>query len=80
MAKRKSKSSLPVWAKYLLGFMLTIFLAALIYENKKYVRRAYRYFTYHYIKTKVSPTDFPLGYEIHGIDLSHYQNDVTGTN
>lgn len=76
MAKKKSKSTLPKWAKYLLGFVLLCLLAASIYENRKYVRRAYRYFTYHYTKTKVSPTDFPLGYDVHGIDISHYQTDV----
>ncbi len=76
MAKKKSKSTLPVWAKYVLGFVLLLSIAALVYENKKYVRRAYRYFSYRYIKTKVSATDFPLGYEIHGIDISHYQSDV----
>ena len=76
MAKKKSKSTLPKWAKYFLVFALLSLLAAIIYENKKYVRRAYRYFTYHYTKTKVKPTDFPLGYSIHGIDISHYQSEV----
>lgn len=76
MAKRKSKSSLPTWAKYLFSAVLLFLLCTLLYENKKYVRRAFRYVTHKYIKTKVSPTDFPLGYDIHGIDISHYQNNV----
>jgi lysozyme len=76
MAKKKSKSTLPKWAKYFLVFALLSLLAATLYENKKYVRRAFRYFTHRYIKTKVSPTDFPLGYSIHGIDISRYQSEV----
>ncbi|MES2621239.1 MAG: GH25 family lysozyme [Bacteroidota bacterium] len=76
MVKKKSKASLPKWAKYLLVFALLCLLAAAIYENKKYVHRAFRYFTHRYIKTKVRPTDFPLGYSIHGIDISHYQKEV----
>lgn len=76
MGKKKSKSGLPKWAKYLFFFTFVCFCIATLFENRKYVRRAYRYFSYHYTKTKVSPTDFPLGYNIHGIDLSHYQSDV----
>ncbi len=51
-------------------------IASLVYENKKYVRRAYRYLVHRYTKEAVRPTDFPLGYSIHGIDISHYQNAV----
>ena len=76
MAKKSAKSKLPKWTKYFFGFALICFLTVTIFENRKYVRRAYRYFTYQYIKTKVKPTDFPLGYSIHGIDVSHYQREV----
>lgn len=56
--------------------VIASFLVSLVYENKRYVRRAYRYFVHRYTKTQVKPTDFPLGYSIHGIDISHYQNEV----
>ena len=76
MAKKKSRSNFPRWTKYLIGFVLVSTLLLTLYENKKYIRRAYRYLSHRYINTAVSPTDFPLGYDIHGIDLSHYQSNV----
>ena len=76
MAKKKSNAKRPVWSKYVFGFVVVVVFIALAYENKKYMRKAYRYFSYKYIKTKVRVTDFPLGYDIHGIDVSHYQNNV----
>ncbi len=73
---RKSKGKLPRWVKYLLVIVSLIVLTALIYENKKYFHRAFRYLVHRYAKTKVRPTDFPLGYSTHGIDISHYQSNI----
>lgn len=79
MAKQKKSSSkkstaLPKWLKVSLWVMLLLAVIALVYENKKYIRRAYRYFSHKYIKTQWKRTDFPLDYEVHGIDISHYQD------
>jgi len=74
MAKKKSK--LSKWAKIVLWFLLLIAIVIVSYQNKKYFRHAYRYFTYHYNKISAKPTDFPDGYEVHGIDISHFQNIV----
>ncbi|MCS6934428.1 MAG: glycoside hydrolase family 25 protein [Chitinophagales bacterium] len=70
----KKSTSLPRWLKWSLWTILILTGIALIYENKRYIRRAYRYFTHKYTKTQWKPSDFPLEYEIHGIDISHYQD------
>ncbi len=60
----------------MLWLCFLLLAAALLYQNKKYFRRAYQRLVYHYTKASVKPSDFPDGYAIHGIDLSHYQNFV----
>ena len=74
MAKKNSK--MPRWVKITLWFLLFLFVVIVSYQNKKYFRRAYRYFTHHYYKTSSRPSDFPTGFEIHGIDISHFQDVV----
>jgi lysozyme len=74
MAKKKSK--LPKWAKVSLWFLLLLAIVIISYQNKKYCRHVYRYLTYHYNKSSSNPSFFPDGYEIHGIDISHFQNIV----
>lgn len=76
MAKKKSKSKFPRWAKILLGVVLLFALVIAVYENQKYFRRAYRYFSAKYIKTDWKKTDFPDKYSLHGIDVSHYQDEI----
>ena len=76
MARKKLKSTFPKWAKYLLLLVVICALAMAIFENKKYFRRIYRHLVHRYTKTTFRPSDFPDGYDIHGIDLSHYQEDV----
>lgn len=76
MARKKSNATFPLWARYLLVTALLISMGMWCFDNKKYFRRAYRYFTHHYIKTTFKPSDFPDGYAIHGIDISHYQDEV----
>lgn len=76
MARKKTPSTFPVWARYLLVIVLLTAIGMWSFENKKYFRRAYRYFTHHYIKTTFKPSDFPDGYAIHGIDVSHYQDEI----
>jgi lysozyme len=71
-SKSKGKAS----GKYFLSLLCLIVLLFIAYENKRYISRGIRYLSHRYIKTTVSPTDFPLGYSIHGIDISHYQKDV----
>jgi lysozyme len=72
MAKRKFSFSLLL--KRSMMVLLTITLAMVIYENKKYLRRAYRFLTHAYYKTNFRPTDFPDNYNVHGIDISHFQD------
>jgi len=74
MAKKKSK--MPRWVKTILWFFLLFAIVIVSYQNKKYFRRAYRYFTHHYYKTSSKPSDFPAGFEVHGIDISHFQDVV----
>ena len=74
MAKRKSKQ--PRWVKVSLWLLLLIAIVIVAYHYKKYFRHAYRYFTYHYYKISSSPSDFPEGYQIHGIDVSHFQDII----
>ncbi len=74
MAKQKSKTLL--WTKRLLQIILVAVLILFIYQNRKYVRRAYRYITHRYYKTNFKPSDFPDGYEVHGIDVSHFQDVI----
>jgi lysozyme len=74
MAKKKSK--MPRWVKITLWFLLLLAVVIVSYQNKKYFRRAYRYFTYRYYKTSSRPSDFPDGFEVHGIDISHFQDVV----
>jgi lysozyme len=73
---KKSSSRIPQWVKISVILLLLLTTAALAFNNQKYIRRAIRYISHRYIKTAVKPTDFPLGYDIHGIDVSHYQTDV----
>ncbi len=70
------RTRLPRWAKITLWMLLLLAVAIISYQNKKYFRRAYRYFTYHYNKTNTQPSDFPDGYAVHGIDISHFQEIV----
>lgn len=74
MAKRKSK--LPKWATKILWLLLLLAVIMVLYLNRKYFRRAYRYFTYHYHKTSSKPSDFPMGFAVHGIDVSHFQDVI----
>jgi lysozyme len=55
-------------------------LLFIVYENKKYIRRAYRFVTHHYYKTNFKPSDFPGGFEVHGIDVSHFQDVIDWKN
>jgi len=74
MAKKKLKQ--PTWAKIILWFLVVMAIVIVSYENKKYFRHAYRYFTYHYYKVSSNPSDFPEGFEVHGIDVSHFQDII----
>jgi len=74
MARKKAKT--PLWIKRLLQVVLIGVLVAVLYQNKKYIRRAYRYITHRYYKTNFKPSDFPDGYEVHGIDVSHFQDVI----
>lgn len=67
---------MPRWVKTILWFLLLVAVVIVSYQNKKYFRRAYRYFTHRYYKTSSKPSDFPDGFEVHGIDISHFQDVV----
>ncbi len=57
-------------------FAFIAIVALAVYFNKKYVRRAYRYFAHRYFRKEFKKTDFPEDYDIHGIDISHYQDRI----
>lgn len=71
--KPKPKTGLPRWAKLTLVTVLILFVLGEAYENRRLFRKAYRYLSYKYYKRTFKPTDFPVSYDIHGIDISHYQ-------
>ncbi len=72
----KSRKTLSPWVKIPLWVLLVLSVLLLAFENKKYLRRAYRHFVHRYQKTNWRPTDFPASYDIHGIDVSHYQEEI----
>lgn len=78
MAKRRSTSKasrkLPSWVTTSLWLLVLLVTVVVLFENRKYIRRTYRYFTQQYTKKQWKPTDFPLKYTIHGLDVSHYQD------
>jgi len=78
--KAKAKSKLPLWVRRTFWVVLIMMIAAGIYENKKYVRRTYRYFAHKYYKQTFKPSDFPEEYDIHGIDVSHFQDVIDWKN
>ena len=67
---------MPRWATRILWLLFLLAVVMVLYQNKKYFRRAYRYFTYHYYKTSSKPSDFPEGFAINGIDVSHFQDVI----
>lgn len=71
--KKRSKGGWVKWAKALVVISVIGLLLWLLFANKKYIRRACRYVAHRYYKTNFGPTDFPQAYEVHGIDISHYQ-------
>lgn len=72
-ANAKPKKGLPRWVKYTLISIVILFVLGEAYENRRLFRKAYRYLSYRYYKRTFKPTDFPVTYDIHGIDISHYQ-------
>jgi lysozyme len=75
VAKRKKKSSFSI-TKWVMVFNLLAVLFLLVYFYKPiriYTLRAYRYYIASQTKTKFQKSDFPKGYKVHGIDISHYQ-------
>lgn len=73
---RKAKSKFGSGWYYLLVVVLLFAFAFVVFQNQRYIWRAARYFSHRYIKTNVGHTHFPMGYQIHGVDLSRYQTDV----
>ncbi len=74
MPQRKTKTSR--FNRRLIAIVLLTAIVLLAYYNKKYIRRAYRHLTYRYYKVNSKPSDFPDGYEVHGIDISHFQEII----
>lgn len=73
---RKVKSKIKLWSYRLIAVILVLLLLFVAFRNQRYFFRAVRHFSHRYIKTNIRTTDFPEGYQIHGIDLSRYQTDV----
>ncbi|HWB64384.1 MAG TPA: GH25 family lysozyme, partial [Chitinophagales bacterium] len=72
----KKKQGIPLWLKRSLQLLFALVLIVSIYYNTKYFRRAYHHLIRRYYKTEFKPTDFPEDYEVHGIDISHFQDVV----
>lgn len=81
MAKKKSsKFSLTRW---LMIFNLLAIVIIGIYFKKeivKYSLRAYRWYVSRSNRNQFIRSDFPLQYEVHGIDISHYQTAIDWEN
>lgn len=74
MPKQKTKPSRTI--RWLIAILLLGVLVVVGVYNKKYIRRAYQHLTHKYYKPHPKPSDFPDGYEVHGIDVSHFQDII----
>lgn len=80
MAKKKAKNNFGR------GLFVTVLLALTValcisYHKQitRYSYKAYRYYKRHYgkhHKANFTTIEFPYGYKVHGIDVSHFQEDV----
>lgn len=76
-AKRKTKKtvhhSMPAWIRNLFVFVLVVFFSGTFYY---FFVRPYAYRWKPCLGQKEYGVCIPCGYEVHGIDISHYQGDI----
>ena len=76
-AKRKTKKkvnhSMPAWIRNILVFILAVFFTGAFYY---FFIRPYAYRWKPCVGQKEYGVCIPCGYEVHGIDISHYQGDI----
>ena len=76
-SKRKAKKTIhkevPAWARYLLGILVVVVFVTGFYW---YFIRPYAYRWKPCYGLKGYGICMPSGYQVHGIDISHYQGDI----
>ena len=76
-SKRKAKKTIhkevPVWARYLLGILVVVVFVTGFYW---FFIRPYAYRWKPCYGLKGYGICMPSGYQVHGIDISHYQGDI----
>ena len=71
--KKKKQKEMPSWYKYLLGFLIVVVFSGVFYY---FFIRPYAYRWKPCYGMKGYGVCMPHGYQVHGIDISHYQGDI----
>ena len=71
--KKKKMKEMPSWCKYLLVFLIVVVFSGIFYY---FFIRPYAYRWKPCYGMKGYGVCIPHGYEVHGIDISHYQGNV----
>jgi lysozyme len=81
MAKRRKKQI--TFTSLVLIFNIIALLIVAIYFQKevvKYSMRFYRWYSSQQTRNNISASNFPMQYDVHGIDISHYQTAIDWRN
>ena len=71
--KKKVQKEMPVWCRYLLGVLVVVVFVSGFYA---FFIRPYAYRWKPCYGLKGYGVCMPAGYQVHGIDISHYQGDI----
>lgn len=71
--KKKEQKEIPVWCRYLLGFLIVVVFSSVFYF---FFIRPYAYRWKPCYGLKGYGVCMPAGYKIHGVDISHYQGKI----
>lgn len=71
--KKKELKEMPAWVKHLLGFLIVVVFSSAFYF---FFIRPYAYRWKPCYGLKGYGICMPAGYQVHGIDISHYQGDI----
>ena len=72
-AKKTPRKEIPAWARYLLGLLIVVVFVSAFYW---FFIRPYAYRWKPCYGMKGYGVCMPVGYQVHGIDISHYQGDI----
>ena len=72
-ASRKVKKEMPAWVRYLLALLVVVVFVSAFYF---FFIRPYAYRWKPCYGLKGYGVCMPAGYQVHGIDISHYQGDI----